>query len=60
MGDSTYEMPRSVRRKLAGGMNENNLVVADLPTAAASQLSGNNMLAINDGEVDVPTAAAKH
>ena len=45
MGDpSTYEMPRSVRRKLAGNMNENNLPVpvADLPTTAANF----NMLAI--------------
>ena len=36
MEDSNYEMPRSVRRKLAGNMNENNLAVADLPTTAAN------------------------
>ncbi len=45
MGDSsTYEMPRSVRRKLAG-KDETNLAVADLPTTAANLLSANSMLA---------------
>ena len=53
MGDcSTYEMPRSVRRKLAGSMNETNLPVADLPTTAANLLSA-NMLAMIFGFLPV-------